>query len=436
MSDTSARLGLPFIAPSQAQKHVTHNEALQRLDALTLLTLEEVEATTPPATPDQGALYALGAGALGDWAGQDGQLAYWTGTGWLFLPPSEGWHGWDKSAGVMRVYQSGAWQGTEANLQNLQGLGIGASSDAVNRLSVASEASLFSHAGAGHQLKLNKAAAGDTASLLYQSNWSGHAEMGLTGDTDFHIRVSADGTSWRDALVVDSTTGLLTGDAIQQTATDAGIGQIPRILPGRGVFGLGLASQELTLAPDDNLDSLVLTGIYRFDATTTGAPFAGSGVVLHLGQVGNAYVQQAQASDGAVWSRGMVGGVWTNWAQSFTSANVVGPVSQVAGVPGGAVIETARNGNGQYVRYADGTQQCFHARSLFTSGAATWVFPAAFVEPPKVFGVAQQTTQALCFANETAPTATQARVSMLSSSSNRVGGMIDLMAIGRWYAAT
>ena len=33
MPDTTPNLALPFILPAQAQKHVTHNEALQRLDA-------------------------------------------------------------------------------------------------------------------------------------------------------------------------------------------------------------------------------------------------------------------------------------------------------------------------------------------------------------------------------------------------------------------
>ena len=435
MSDASARLALPFIAPSQAQKHVTHNEALQLLDALTLLTLEEVEATTPPVTPGQGALYALGAAPQGDWAGQAGQLAYWSGDAWLFLPPSEGWHGWDKSSSALRVYEGGAWQGIETDLQNLSGVGIGASSDAVNRLSVAAEATLLSHDGAGHQLKLNKAAAGETASLLYQSGWTGHAEMGLTGDTDFHIRVSADGAAWTDALVVDATTGHLSGSAVQQTATDADPGLVPRLIAGRGVFGLGLAAQELALAPGDDLDALTLTGVYRFASTTTGAPFAGDGVVLHAGQVADAYVQQAQADDGTLWSRGMVAGSWGPWARVYSSANVVGSVGQVAGVPSGAVIETASNGNGQYIRYADGTQHCFHSRSLFVSGPAIWNFPAEFAEPPKVFGVAQQTTQALSFANEIAPTTTRAEVSLRSTTNGRAGGTVDLMAIGRWYTA-
>ena len=75
-----------------------------------------------------------------------------------------------------------------------------------NRLAVSAPATLLTHAGNGHQLKLNKAASGDTASLLYQTNWSGRAEMGLTGDDHFRLKVSADGAAWTDALTVDAGT--------------------------------------------------------------------------------------------------------------------------------------------------------------------------------------------------------------------------------------
>lgn len=207
MTEVSARLELPYLAPAQAQKHVTHNEALQRLDALTQLVLEEVDAASPPAVPVQGALYALGSVPTQAWAGQAGQLAYWDGTAWLFLAPSEGWRAWDKGAATLRIYQAGAWVAQSTDLQNVDGVGVGTGSDAVNRLAVASAATLLTHDGAGHQLKVNKAAASDTASLLYQSDWTGHAEMGLTGATDFHIKTSPDGTTWRDSLVAEAATG-------------------------------------------------------------------------------------------------------------------------------------------------------------------------------------------------------------------------------------
>ena len=76
-------------------------------------------------------------------------------------------------------------------------IGINATADATNRLAVKSAATLFDNAGAGHQHKINKAAAGDTASLLFQAGSSGRAEMGLAGDDNFHVKVSADGMPGR-----------------------------------------------------------------------------------------------------------------------------------------------------------------------------------------------------------------------------------------------
>jgi hypothetical protein len=61
--------------------------------------------------------------------------------------------------------------------------------------------------GNGHQQKINKAAAGDTASTLYQTGYSGRAEFGLTGDDNFHVKVSPDGSTWYEAMIVDRSTG-------------------------------------------------------------------------------------------------------------------------------------------------------------------------------------------------------------------------------------
>ena len=61
--------------------------------------------------------------------------------------------------------------------------------------------------GAGSLVKINKNAAGDTASLLYQTGFSGRAEIGTTGDDDFHFKVSPNGSAWNEALVIDRTSG-------------------------------------------------------------------------------------------------------------------------------------------------------------------------------------------------------------------------------------
>ena len=94
MTDTTAILGLPYLLPSQAQKHVTHNEALRQLDALVQLSAAEIGADTPPADPAEGDLYILGAAPTGSWAGQAGALALWEGSAWAFIAPREGWRAW------------------------------------------------------------------------------------------------------------------------------------------------------------------------------------------------------------------------------------------------------------------------------------------------------------------------------------------------------
>ncbi|MCV4607189.1 hypothetical protein OFB74_30270, partial [Escherichia coli] len=69
---------------------------------------------------------------------------------------------------------------------------------------------LFTHAGAGTRVKVNKATAGDTASVLFQTGWSGRAEFGLAGDDDWHVKVSPDGAAWTEALIADRGSGRLT----------------------------------------------------------------------------------------------------------------------------------------------------------------------------------------------------------------------------------
>ena len=60
------------------------------------------------------------------------------------------------------------------------------------------------------QQKINKSAAGDTASMLLQTGFSGRAELGTTGDDDLHLKVSPDGSAWNEAIVVDRSTGAAT----------------------------------------------------------------------------------------------------------------------------------------------------------------------------------------------------------------------------------
>lgn len=110
MSNQTPNLSLPFILPSQAQKHVTHNEAIEVLDMIVQLTLQSAAATVPPTSPGEGQAWALGASPTGAWAGQDGMIASWRGGGWLFVAPQDGWLAWCKDATDLKVRTGGAWQ--------------------------------------------------------------------------------------------------------------------------------------------------------------------------------------------------------------------------------------------------------------------------------------------------------------------------------------
>ena len=211
MSDHSSRLSLPYILPAQAQKHVTHNEAIRQLDFLVQLSVESLDATTPPASPIEGAAYALGTGATGDWASQDNSIAVFADGAWRFATPQEGWRLYARDVGALRIWDGSTWAALPHETDNLDGVGIGTSHDSTNRLAVASDATLLSHDGDDHQVKINKAATTDTGSILFQTNWSGRAEMGLAGEDDFSFKTSPDGSTWTTGLsfsATDATTTL------------------------------------------------------------------------------------------------------------------------------------------------------------------------------------------------------------------------------------
>lgn len=250
MSEQTANLALPFILPSQAQKHVTHNEALQRLDALVQLTITD-ESAAPPEDAAEGACYLVAAGASGIWTGKGGMLAVWQDGAWLYLSPKAGWCGFFTASGQLRSYDGAAWNTVSfAGDGSVPMIGINATPDAVNRLSVASEASLFSHVGNGHQLKVNKESASDTGSLLFQTAWSGRAEMGLAGNDEFSIKVSNNGTDWQTALHVSQGGVVRTparpivrasrspGTATPATGSRSGFDDMPVL---QGGFTLGAA---------------------------------------------------------------------------------------------------------------------------------------------------------------------------------------------------
>lgn len=109
MADT-ALLKLPLVQAAQAQKHVTVNEALARLDGLVLLTIQSQSVATPPAVVSDGAAYVVPIGAVNEWAGQDLRLAIGRNGGWDFVQPRRGWRALIADEGVQAIHDGANWR--------------------------------------------------------------------------------------------------------------------------------------------------------------------------------------------------------------------------------------------------------------------------------------------------------------------------------------
>ena len=210
MSDTPL-IGLPLMEASQAQKHVTHNEALL-LDAMVHLAVNSRVLTAPPASPAEGDRYLVASSPTGAWLGHSGHIAFREAGVWRFAIPKAGWRLWVVAESLFLLFNGTLWIDLRDfdELQNMNLLGVNTTADATNKLAVSSPGILFNHAGSDARVKINKNAAGDTASLLFQTGFSARAEFGLAGDDNFHVKVSPDGASFFESFIVTRTSGLIT----------------------------------------------------------------------------------------------------------------------------------------------------------------------------------------------------------------------------------
>lgn len=253
MTFRTPNLDLPYIAPAQAQKHITHNEAIRALDALVQLSVSSI-SNAPPVVPIDGERYIVGDSPEGEFSDKANKIAAFQDGAWAFLAPQAGWLVYDEASKDLFVFTDTGWTSVlpeQLPQEFATRFGVNATADDFNRLIVKSEASLFDHAGAGHQLKVNKANTDKTASLLFQSNYQGHAEMGLTGSNDFAVRVSPDGADFIDAMRVQGETGNVNfpngtnRDMLLGTVTEAGDGQEFYGFPNLMTVSTGQASVTL-----------------------------------------------------------------------------------------------------------------------------------------------------------------------------------------------
>ena len=284
---TSPNLRLPYLDANQNQKSVTHNAALRMLDALVNLHVASAALSAPPATPNDGQCWIVASGGTGAWAGKDLNVAAWQDGAWSFYAPNPGTVAYVDALGGALVWNGTAWVSLLGAITALalNTLALGTTTDPTNPLSARLNAALFSAlpttaspAGTGDvRVKLSKQGAGNTASLLFQDSYAGRAEIGLVGDDNFHFKVSSDGATFVDAMVVaaagggtsfllsptaptpaagDSTTKLAT-TAFVTAAVGSGGGAVASVAGRTGAVTLAVADVAGAAA----LASPALTGI-------------------------------------------------------------------------------------------------------------------------------------------------------------------------------
>lgn len=202
------------------------------------------------------------------------------------------------------------------------------------------------------------------------------------------------------------------------------------------------------------------TGQYRFvSGNTTITSLGNSGVpgeVVHLMFTGTPLLThsanlilptsanvQVRQFDTATFVCDSVG-TWRCLAyarRSGSPVNIVGTVSQDAGVPTGAIIERGSNANGEYVKFADGTMICSAQTAsnnsqtsvggvFCSSSVSMWNYPAAFTGTPVVHGVPEDISR---WANCRSISSSQASIRHYSHTSTTTSVTTNLVAIGRWF---
>lgn len=107
--NVTPNLALDYLMPEQAQKHVTLNDAIRRLDGLVHLSVASTTLTQPPAAPKNGARFLVPSNPTGAWADHDGDIAIFEDTGWQFVQPQKGWRLWEEDTKTLKVFDGTSW---------------------------------------------------------------------------------------------------------------------------------------------------------------------------------------------------------------------------------------------------------------------------------------------------------------------------------------
>ncbi len=214
--DATPRLDLPLLQGGQAQKHLTMNAALMRLESLVQAKASSRTTAAQPSSPVNGDTYILPASPTGTvWSGlAAGSFVRFDSGAWEVIPFPAGAVVYVADGNRFVVRTETGWAAFEDALKafaDVNQFGIGTGADSTNVLAVKGPAALLTakyaaDGGSGDlSLALNKEGDSDTAQILFQKAFSSRAILGLLGDNDLTVKMSTDGTTFVTALTVKPT---------------------------------------------------------------------------------------------------------------------------------------------------------------------------------------------------------------------------------------
>lgn len=220
----------------------------------------------------------------------------------------------------------------------------------------------------------------------------------------------------------------------------------PDAILRRGDFGVGSVGSPPTV-PVSDLNDLNICGLFNVAGSFPNWPHGGSGGTLHNNSHGNGTFTTQIAYSAASYRiavRFKITTIWSPWFFQYTQENIVGTVSQSAGVPTGAIIQRGANANGEFTRFADGTMICWRAEYSISNVGAVWTYPSPFSSTPSVNAPARPVNQGN---GELAPlvgcaysvTTTSSGILVFravdvgATASPRTEGVVHAKATGRWF---
>lgn len=315
------RTNLPLLAPGQAGKTITHNEALLRIDALVHLTVLQVTNAPPNPTIADCACIRVGGMPTGIFDGHAHDIAQFENNEWQYFTPKPGWQAYNIEDARLDVFDGLTWQPMN-DTENVEvtRLGVGAPPDPTLSVHAYGEASLFGGDN-GHQVKINRTGNTDTAAILFTTAHEGKAEIGMAGSEFLSVKLSDDGQNWTTAMTFDPNNSVDVGMALKRqghVVWDAE--NAPGLVYDHGIISNGT-----------DINTLVERGHYiqssNYGATTGlnyPRPLAGTLMVYDapfgIQQTYRLYGGAANNEGDAIFVRSLYGGSWRAWRKLVSEA--------------------------------------------------------------------------------------------------------------------